>query len=214
MRALLVPVFLATACSSPRKAANAPAASTKDYPAALYAGLFQKDARYTYTLDVSHSQWDDDANRNVEEHYSGSMTCTVTDVRELPSAIASNLDCEDDSTVTVVGDGPAGIYVATADGLWRVPEMPRVAPTSRKQRLFAWPPVASETDDPDPLNPGGGSKVTVSRNGARGWCRYLTFISGDEGDEGICVADGIIVAGSASSEGGDSHEMTYNLTKP
>lgn len=216
MRTLLVPLLLATACSSPRKAAKvpAPAATKKNYPAALYAGLFQPNARYTYTLDTSTSYWDDDTNKNVEQHFTGSMTCTVAEVRELPNAVASRLDCENDSTLPVVGDAPDGIYVATADGLWRAPEMPRIAPTDTKHRLFAWPPIASETSDPDPQNPGWGSKISVAQGGGNGWCRYMTFISGDEGDDEICVANGMIVSGSASSSGGSSHEMAYTLAKP
>ncbi|NVB82432.1 MAG: hypothetical protein HOV81_28895 [Kofleriaceae bacterium] len=217
MRVLFVSLIAVTGCASSRTATTKAPASATSYPAKLYAGLFVKGARHTYTAESKRSHWDDqdpraDPHGNVEETFAGSISCTVTEVRELPSAIASRIECDDPSGVLIVGDAPAGIYVATADGLWSVPEMPRVAPTSTKYRLFAWPPVAADIQEPDPKNPGWGTTTTISQNGAL-WCRYFTFIAGDDGDEQICVGDGIVVSGSASSAGGSSYEMSYSLAK-
>ncbi len=219
MRVLFVSLLAVAGCASSRTVTTkAPAARTRSYPAKLYAGLFLKGARHTYTVESKRSHWDDqdpraDKHGNVEETFTGSISCTVTDVHELPSAIASRIECDDPSAVLIVGDGPAGIYVATADGLWSVPEMPRVAPTTATYRLFAWPPVATDTQEPDPQNPGWGTTTTISQNSLGWWCRYFTFIGGDEGDAQICVGDGMVVSGSASSAGGASYEMSYALAK-
>lgn len=212
VRSLLVSLVAAAACTRSGKPATtlkAPAASVTSYPASLYAGLFVSGARYTYTVESRRSYWDG----NAEETFTGSITCSVIEVRTLPSAIASRIECDHSSAGLTMSDGPAGIYVATADGLWSVPEIPRVAPTTTKYRLFAWPPVAGEREAPDPDNPGWGSRIVVSQNSGGGWCRYVTWISGDEGDAEICVADGVVVSGSTSSAGGASYESSYWLAK-
>ena len=217
MRPLLVSL-VAAACTPSGKPATplkVPAATTRRYPAPLYAGLFVNGARYSYTVESTRSHWDDqdpraDTHGNVEETVTGKITCSVTEVRALPSAIASRIECEDTSGVLMMSDGPAGIYVATTDGLWSVPEIPRVAPTTTKDRLFAWPPVAGATEEPDRANPGWGSRIVISQSSV-GWCRYVTWISGDEGDAEICVGDGIVVSGSASSAGGSSYASSYRL---
>ena len=209
MRALAVLLLATPACTAPRPPTTT-AASARNYPAPLYAGLFAKGALHTYTVESTHSYWDDQTNGNVEETFTSMRTCTVTDVQEVPSAIASRIECVDTRSDPFVSDAPAGVYVATADGLWSVAEMPRVAPTTTKDRLFAWPPVASDTEERDPQDPGWGTTTTISQAGP-GWCRSFTFISGDEGDEQLCVADGIVVSGSASSAGGSSYAMTYTL---
>lgn len=208
VRLLLAPLLVA-ACSSPKPppaTSQAPGPSVRNYPAPLYAGLFVKGAQHTYTVEARQSYGDE-----PEQTSTGSMTCTVTEVHELPAAVASRIECLGD--VPVVGDSPGGVYVATAEGLWAVPDIPRVAPTTAKHRLFAWPLVASELDEPDPANPGWGSRIVISQTGA-GWCRDLTFISGDDGDARICVAGGIITSGAASSSGGSTYEMSYELAKP
>lgn len=205
MRLLLV--LAACACSSPKRPVGTPPSPA--YPAPLYAGLFVDGARFSYAVESAHA-YTDEQRGNVEDTVTGLLTCTVSEVRVVPSAIASRIECSSDNDVPIVGDGPAGIFVATATGLWRVSELPRVAPSTTDDQLFAWPPVERRTETPDPENPGWVTTVSIAKQGT-GWCRYFTFITAHDGDAEICLRDGIIVSGSASSAGGDSREMRYTL---
>lgn len=205
MRFLLA--LAACACSPPKRPVSHTA--TTPFPPPLFAGLFVDGARFTYAVESSH-EYVDDVQGTVEKTFTGSLTCTVSDVRDVPSAIAARLECVTDNGVPIVGDGPAGIFVATAAGLWRVAEFPRVAPASTTDQLFPWPPVERHVEKTDPTTPGWVTTITVAQHGTS-WCHYLTYISAHDGDEEICVRDGIIIRGAASSSGGDSRTMSYTL---
>jgi hypothetical protein len=219
MRLLIPSLFLVACHSSPPAATVAnrpPPSSAKAYPAKLYAGLFVRGAHFTYKVDSESTYWDDsdpnaDKSGNVTNKSTGTMTCTVAEVVELPSAIAAALVCDDSINVPTSNASPRGTYVATAAGLWRTDGIPAEAPSDPKTMLLPAVPAETKLVDKDPDNEGFWSETSISRSGD-GWCREESSVAGDEGGSSICFGNGAITGGSASFAGGSSHDATYTLT--
>jgi hypothetical protein len=184
-------------------------------PAALYAGLFVEGTVFRYRLEARSSYWDDQDPRanpqgEVEDTRTSVMTCKVEGVERLASRIVAELHCDDDLGVPVGDAGPQGVYVATADGLWRVASRDQAQQPLASGALI----LPADPVETPPAPDATGGAVSRYRGGDGSWCRTDVFVSGDEGGTTICLGDGAVVSGSASSAGGSSREAHYSLITP
>jgi hypothetical protein len=219
LRRLVVLALLAAACGGkqpppgPAPVANTRPSAPAPYPAALYAGLFRADATFRYHVATQSEHWDDqdpraDASGMVRERGEHVMTCTVTQVEPLPRAIASVVECDDQTGVPVGGGDPSGTYLATERGLWRMgsPEQARTTAPLPEDVIVPWPPVERHRDD-------GGVWIDLDRGTADAWCWSKRWSEGDDGGVSLCFANGAIDSGSSQWAGGSSREAQYELVR-
>jgi hypothetical protein len=186
---------------------------------ALYAGLFTEGARYTYAVVFEGSHWDDtdpaaDANGNVVNREESTMTCVVERVTPIGGAVAATLTCNDAATqdVPIADSSPAGMYVASPAGLWRVDAYPAGDGELSAEGMFlAAEPVAAHSEKTD--DEGGLTVLDVAKDKAGGWCRTDVYAMGDDGGTTLCFANGVLASGGASWGGGSTREITYTLVE-
>ena len=198
---------------APAPVGNHTPAAPRRYPATLYAGLFAQGAHYRYEVDTLYEYYDTQDPRAdrygmVRETGRHEMTCTVVEVEALPNAIASVVECDDDSGVPVGGGDPAGTFLANESGLWRVDSLvdARTRPPVPGDELMASSPMVRHSEDDGVI-----LDVVDSYDGT--WCWSIAYSEGDDGSFSLCFKDGAIVAGSSMWAGGSSREANYHLVK-
>lgn len=206
-----------TACRSPgpSPAAVGPAVAAAS---AGFDGLFRDGARWRFAIRVESSYWDDsdpaaDQHGNVDTVATSEATCAVTAVRAFARGRASLIECDqgiDGRAAELI----AGVWLQTADGLWRdsaLPEgdhVPAFAPED--QVLPAAPtPISRRHEHPaSPDSPAGGTSLEVERI-ADGWCVSQLAWGADHSWRHLCLDGDGPVSGGSGFDGGSSIGVTF-----
>jgi hypothetical protein len=168
-----------------------------------YAKLFTEGAEFRYKVEHESSHWDEQ-NGNVKESSTSMMTCTVGKLELLSDRTLAPLDCDGDLGVPVGGAGPAGIYIATAAGLWRA-ESVELAKSDRLVPDELLLPAKPRDKQGKP------GQVTLTEGPRGTWCASQFYAVGDEGGITLCFGNGTVVSGNASWSGGSSREASFVL---
>jgi len=181
-------------------------------PAALYAGLFEQGKRWSFAAEVKRqSPSTDGQNKSIEEKERGTLACEVKHVERLVQALVAHVEC-DGPSIPTHPDNPAGTYVATADGLWRVEQAPRapedLAKLSPSDRLLARSPRAGERHAP--ADSSGCEQWRKTRVFKDGFCVTEGTACGDDGDFTLCFSQSRgLIGGSAFLGGGSVYDLRY-----
>lgn len=206
------------ACRSPAPTPapiGAPVAPAVAAAPAGFDGLFRDGARWRFAIGVESSFWDDrdpaaDQHGNVIRLTTTEVTCAITAVRTFAQGRASLVECGED-TDRRARELIAGVWLQTADGLWRdsaLPEgdhVPAFAPED--QVLPAAPTPVSQRDEypASPNNPAGATFLDIEPIDD-GWC---VSRGTDQSWSHLCLdADGP-VSGGSGFDGGSSINVTF-----
>ena len=199
--------------TAPAPVGNSTPVTPLNYPAKLYAGLFEHGARYRYEIDTLYEYYDSqdpraDPNGMVKETGHGEMTCAVVEVEALPNAIASVVECDGTGGVPVGGGDPSGTFLANESGLWRMEslEVARTRPPVPGDEVMASTPMVRHSEDDGVI-----LDVVDSYDGT--WCWSIAYSEGDDGGVTLCFKNGAIVSGSSMWAGGSSREASYHLVQ-
>lgn len=232
MRFACIALWFVAGCASahPAPAETEPAtAPARPEPAAplakaaavhpLYADLFHAGRSFTYAVDGESSRYDPDdphADRHGEvvTRSQSTITCRVTDVRDVPGARLASLDCRDDGNgsfaVGLADATPAGLYAATELGLFRFPLGTAFAPDLDPAALLM-------PRDPKPMRrveklADGENAVEISQHEDGTWCSSRDDMFGDASHRSFCFSPGKgLVSMTGSWDGGSSHSATFTL---
>jgi hypothetical protein len=216
-------VLVCAACGSSAKPAVAPsssgsAAAASAVPAALYAGMFERGAAWTYKATTTSSMYEPDDPKadkdgQVKESSDAQVHCKVAEVRTWKAGVMSTVEC--DQVLVASGDPLAGGWVADARGLFHVDELPAAGAdpdlADVHMVIAAAPKVGKEEKKGSGDEEGfGESTEIVQKDGA--WCATYASWGGDEGYETLCF-DGRVVKGGAGWSGGSTHDTTFELVR-
>jgi hypothetical protein len=205
MKLLSLSLFL-IACGgpSPSKTPAAPANKNTDPSGlpALYAGLFENGKTWKLPAELVVSM---DGQKTSEK---GSVTCTVSEAHAITGGKTAHLACEPDGVDAP--DSPAGTYVGTPVGLWRVDEGFGGDATvlDPKKMLLAAAPKEGRVETKDAENPDFGSAIVVKPHGG-GWCVTSSSWSGDDGGWTLCLRDGAVIGGGGYFGGGSTRDLYF-----
>lgn len=213
-------LLLATAgCHGSRKATGPRRAG--DVP--TYDGLFTTGTSWRLAVTTTSSHWDDqdpaaDEHGNVDSSSKHEMTCRVRATRRFPGGRAAEIECDEGGRAA---DPIAGVWIQTADGLWRGELLPEegVTPALDVGRRFlaARPePVdkrEEEPESPDGPSGGSGSTLTITADGD-GWCVSESSWGGDESWQSLCLDDDGPSSGGGGWAGGSSSEYEFTRIEP
>lgn len=209
-RVSAVLLSLLAACGGGQRA-SAPAsnhstATPGELPPA-YAGLFVA-RELSFPAELVISMYGDHGPEQTSTK--GTVACTISDVRAVADGKAMTLAC---SSALDLPDSPAGTYVGTSQGLWRVTDGD-VTKLDPARRLLPAQPVAAriEHKDPDP-DMEAGDAIIVEAHG-KDWCVTLASFGGDEGGWTMCVREGAgLVGGHGYFAGGSSRDLYFGDVK-
>ena len=185
----------------------------------LYASLFEKSRSFTFRVETESSHYDPDDKKadkhgNVVTRSKTTISCKVTELRELPGARAAVLDCgtKGNQSFTMGLDDvtPAGVYAATADGLFRFPLGTR-GPTAFDPKAMILPRNPTPVRHEEKHDEGESSDELLQRKDGA-WCSSRDDMVGDASHHSFCF-----VQGKGPSEmvggwdGGSSHYATFTL---
>lgn len=196
---LLVFVGCASSASRPRPRPRPaePAAAAVFEPSPMYEALFDDGATFWYRVVLIEEE--DDTGEN--------MRCRVSEVRRYPGAVAARLTCagawaansDDDNRRSDENDGaaphslavplevqPAGVYVATADGLFRTAVLPDYGATPQPDpdALVMLPKGTALTIREEETHT---RALYQSEHQGAWWC-WTESVGGDWPDEGRSVS--------------------------
>jgi hypothetical protein len=195
-----VPLVVACVGSTSHPVADAKA----PFPAPLYAGMFVEGAKLRYELVTQSSQVDDQDTK--ADTTTSTMTCTIEKVEKIPDALVAHVACDAEVGVPIRDASPAGIYVATAEGLWRVDSMSAVETAARARATVMIPSSPRERHSDSETQ-----SESLYRGSGDEWCWSKSSSSGDDADTTMCFSHGLLVTGSATWAGGSSREASYVL---
>ncbi len=180
-------------------------------PAALYAGLFEQGKRWSFSAEVKRQSPNTDGARPSRETQHGTLVCEVKHVERLVQALVAQVEC-DGPSIPMHPDNPAGTYVATADGLWRVESVPRapedLSKLSPSDRLLARSPRAGERHSP--TDSSGCEQWQKTRVFQDGFCVTEGTACGDDGGFTLCFSQSRgLIGGSAYFGGGSVYDLWY-----
>ncbi|MBX3159343.1 MAG: hypothetical protein KF773_25460 [Deltaproteobacteria bacterium] len=169
---------------------------------ALYAGLFETGkswklpAEYVTSMDGQTSS------------AKGTMTCHVEEARAITGGKTARLACDPDGVEAP--DSPAGTYVGTPAGLWRVDDAfdGDATKLDATKMLLAAAPKEGKVETKDTENPDHGSAVIVKAH-AGGWCASSGSWGGDEGGWTLCLRDGAVIGGAGFWAGGSTRDLYF-----
>lgn len=200
--------------ATPPPCTPAPARVGDFSPSPLYENLFVADATFVFGGEVT----------GEEDDYGLAMTCQVGTVRRLSTAVAALLRCDavDDSPRRGDFDvpreaSPDGVYVATAQGLYRTDAMPRESDIAKLSPTdLVMLPDAGECIMRDDQQ---GNAVALYRSEVNPawWCSSETSGDGDEFHDGQSVSlcfrrgAGLVAGGYHLRTGERLHRGHYQL---
>ena len=182
----------------------------------IYGVLFEQDKTWTFALSYKTTPPIDIGPPTSGP--AGTLTCKVAMAHAMDDRQLSKVECTADGDRSP-GDGfaPAGYWVASPAGLWRLDgglSMDEVhAATTKldpKRMLIAATPAA-HSDEVGDLDSGDGLEVFFAKAGADGgWCVGSTEAMGDEAGWELCfAAGGAIASGSWFTAGATSDDTSY-----
>lgn len=195
--------------------------ATSEPKAVPYAALFEA-ATLTFPATLSLSNNDESVDTK------GAVTCTISDVKPTADGKTANVVCATEMEAgDLEGAGiPSGVYAMRADGLWRLSDMPDVAPD---QKLMDGVPVTGDVKqlaDPNAGTAAGEDadaesydtfeeSVTVQPF-ETGWCFRADYsMHREHGSWSLCFVDGKLVGGHGAHSGyGASQDLTFGKASP
>jgi hypothetical protein len=184
-----------------------------------FDGLFKDGARWRFAVRVESEFWDDsdpaaDEHGTIVRTTTTEVTCAVTAVRAFAQGRASLIEC-DEGTDSRVVELLAGVWLQTADGLWRdsaLPEgdhVPAFAPED--QVLPAAPTAGSRRDEfpASPDRPAGGISLDLERIDD-GWCVSQLAWASAQSWRHLCLDGDGPVSGGSGFDGGSSIAVTFD----
>ncbi len=181
-------------------------------PAAFYAALFEQGKQWSFSAEVRLQSPSTEGQRPKIKTHHGTLVCEVKHVERSLQAHVALVEC-DGPSIPQHPDTPAGTYVATADGLWRVEQVPRapddLAKLSPNDRLLArWPRAGERKVSPaDSSDCEQWQKTHVFRDG---FCVSEGTACGDEGGFTLCFSQSRgLIGGSAYFGGGSTYDLRY-----
>ena len=170
-----------------------------------YAALF--DAGRTWTYDVATTTYDQEnwgpKTRPPKKTESAVATCKVASVGAIGAAQTSAIECDRDLEQLAP---VAGLYVATADGLYRVHELPR---TEAELAALGEPLIGAR---PRPFRTAVHEAVHGLRGSHNGWCTYDD--TSDDPDGAVksqCYSSAGIATGDFDGGGEEWRKVSYRL---
>jgi hypothetical protein len=189
-----------------------------DLPA-LYADLFEVGRAFTYSVDTESSHYDPDDDRaeksvEVVSRSATTIRCVVSEVRSTPDARFAVLDCGDDGnesfTVGLGGVTPAGIYVATKDGLHRFQSDDPAVVLKPSSLIMPREPKPERQVE---KRPDGQSSSEIAQYPDGTWCFGRDDMVGDASYLSLCFSAGKgIVSMVGGWDGGSTHSASFSLT--
>jgi hypothetical protein len=169
---------------------------------ALYAGLFENGKSWKMPAELVSSM---DGQTSTDK---GSVTCSISDARAIAGGRIAQLACETEGVEAP--DSPAGTYVGTPAGLWRVDDgfEGDVTKLDPKKQLLAAQPKEDRVETKDTENPDHGSAIIVKPH-AGGWCVSSGSWGGDEGGWTLCLKDGAVIGGAGFWAGGSTRDLYF-----
>ncbi|MCE9578143.1 MAG: hypothetical protein K8W52_33765 [Deltaproteobacteria bacterium] len=195
-------------CGASSHHSSTPAAFAHGAP---YAQLFESGAAWTYEVAtlVRFAEADLAAENHEQPETRGTIEvrCSVTEVRELIGGVASQIACDGDPEA--VGREPiiAGVWIASAAGVWRGDELPAAGsavPTG--DALLPPTPVAKHEAHQGEDDDGATSFDVAQKDGA--WCETFVDASDYSLAETRCF-DGGIASAHVEATGEPYRELTY-----
>lgn len=188
-------------------ALGAPAHAGVFAPPKLYAPMFDKGHRWTFDVTTTVRLWD--GTHTAVSKDTSVLTCEVADVKNYAKAVASKITCDHslDSDYAFV---PDGLWVATASGLARLPDLELPDAINDSSPVLAAAPRTSSKRTKDGY---GGYFVARVFARKRQWCTSEDTTHGGAGDGAIttlCFEPGAGLAwGELDYRGGDPRDVVY-----
>ncbi len=188
-----------------------------DVPAA-YRALFERDRTWLITAtDVVSSA---PSIGSPTTSASWTFACRVASVETVGLARVASVTCDEPAGDVATphgrgpGDAPAGVWIATADGLWRHPHP--LSPSGRArvergelpadERLISREPIAEVRT----VQRGDGFDVyTMSTPGEAQWCMQVEATAGHTIGWSLCLGPEGALRGSAFDHGGTSRVTSF-----
>ena len=173
-------------------------------PPKLYAAMFERGHRWTF--DVTTKVQMSDGTRSKDASV---LTCEVAEVRTYAKAVASKITCdrELDSNYAFV---PSGLWVATAKGLARLPDVDLPDAIGDSTPVI---PAAPRTHAKRTKDDEGGYYVEKVFAKGKQWCAAFDALhvgAGDPGMHTLCFTPGVGLAwGELDYRGGDPRDVVY-----